>query len=43
MDRADLITLFERAIAADPALITALLEEGFAYVSAMPPGGKNEH
>ena len=25
---------------ADPALITALLDEGFAFVSAMPPGGK---
>ncbi|MEM9054660.1 MAG: hypothetical protein AAGB16_04985 [Pseudomonadota bacterium] len=24
----------------DQALITALLEEGFAFVSAMPPGGK---
>lgn len=25
---------------ADPALITSLLDEGFAFVSAMPPGGK---
>ncbi|MEM9571688.1 MAG: hypothetical protein AAF996_09485 [Pseudomonadota bacterium] len=25
---------------ADPAMITALLDEGFAFVSAMPPGGK---
>ncbi|MEO1187808.1 MAG: hypothetical protein AAFW60_01950 [Pseudomonadota bacterium] len=25
---------------ADEGLITALLEEGFAFVSAMPPGGK---
>jgi len=25
---------------ADPALVTALLEEGLAFVLAMPPGGK---
>ena len=25
---------------ADEALVTSLLEEGFAFVSAMPPGGK---
>lgn len=25
---------------AEPGLITALLDEGFAFVSAMPPGGK---
>ena len=25
---------------AEPGLITGLLEEGFAFVSAMPPGGK---
>lgn len=35
----DYVCLTEEMLA-DQALITALLEEGLAFVSAMPPGGK---
>ncbi|NQY13612.1 MAG: hypothetical protein HRT81_07130 [Henriciella sp.] len=35
----DYVCLTEEMLG-DPALITALLDEGFAFVSAMPPGGK---
>ncbi|MEL7107967.1 MAG: hypothetical protein AAGL99_01775 [Pseudomonadota bacterium] len=35
----DYVCLTEEMLA-DQSLITALLEEGFALVSAMPPGGK---
>ena len=35
----DYVCLTEEMLS-DPALITSLLDEGFAFVSAMPPGGK---
>ena len=37
----DYVCLTDEMLAA-PGLVTALLEEGLAFVSAMPPGGKKK-